>query len=131
MRVATRAGVFYALVVFLIGFIFGTVRVLLVLPRVGETVAVSLETPVMLAASWLVCRWCVDWLDVPDAIPARSIMGIVAFVVLMAAEFGLSVAAFGRSTAEYLASYTSLPGAIGLAAQLVFGTFPIAQVWRR
>ena len=131
MRVATRAGVFYALVVFLIGFIFGTVRVLLVLPRVGETVAVSLETPVMLAASWLVCRWCVDWLDVPGTIPARSVMGTVAFVVLMAAEFSLSVAMFGRSTAEHLASYTSLPGAIGLAAQLVFGTFPIAQVWRR
>jgi len=97
MGVATRAGAFYALVVFL-----------LVVPRVGETVAVGLETPVMLAASWLVCRWCVDWLGVPATIPARSAMGTVAFVVLMAAEFSLSVAVFGRSTAEHLASYSSL-----------------------
>jgi hypothetical protein len=29
------------------------------------------------------------------------------------------------------ASYASVPGAIGLAAQIVFATFPIVQVWRR
>jgi hypothetical protein len=58
MANASKAGALYALIVFLIGFILGTIRVLLIVPRLGETAAVMLETPVMLAASWFVCRWC-------------------------------------------------------------------------
>jgi hypothetical protein len=60
------------------------------------------------------------------SLPARS--GVTesaeAFVVL------LSVLVFGRSTAEHLASYVSVPGAIGLAAQIVFATFRVVQIWR-
>jgi uncharacterized membrane protein len=37
----TEAGALYAIIVFLIGFILGTIRVLLLLPRLGETTAVS------------------------------------------------------------------------------------------
>ena len=131
MGVATRAGKFYAIIVFLIGFIFGSIRVLLLAPRLGETGAVVLETQVMLAASWVVSRWCVDRRDVPRTVPARSVMGAVAFVVLASAEFGLSIFIFGRSTTEHVASYASVPGAIGLIAQIVFATFPVVQVWRR
>src|SRR4051794_12041687 len=43
--IATRAGVSYAAIIFSIGFIFGTIRVLLVAPGLGETAAVSLEAP--------------------------------------------------------------------------------------
>ena len=39
MTAATRAGVLYALIVFAIGFILGTIRVLLIVPRLGETAA--------------------------------------------------------------------------------------------
>jgi len=58
-------------------------------------------------------------------------MGVVAFVVLMAAEFGLTAVAFGRSPAEYLVSYGPMSGAIGLAAQVAFAVIPVVQVWRR
>ena len=67
---ATEAGALYAIIVFLIGFILGTIRVLLVAPRLGETTAVILEAPMMLAASWFVCRWCVDRLDVRRTVSA-------------------------------------------------------------
>jgi hypothetical protein len=83
---ATEAGALYAIIVFLIGFILGTIRVLLVAPRLGETTAVILEAPMMLAASWFVVRWCVDRLDVRRTIQARLLMGLVAFMVLMSAE---------------------------------------------
>src|SRR5215813_8001024 len=66
-----------------IGFIFGTIWVLLLVPRLGETTAVIIEAPIILAASWFVCRWCVDRLDVEPTVPARSLMGLVAFLVLM------------------------------------------------
>ena len=42
--------------------------------------------------------------------------------------FGL---VFGRSLAEQLAAFGSIAGAIGLAAQIVFGLFPVVQVCRR
>jgi hypothetical protein len=57
-------------------------------------------------------------------------MGLVAFLVLMLAEFGLGTV-LGRSLTEQLAAYGSLAGAIGLAAQMIFATFPALQVWRR
>ena len=60
MAATIRAEVAYGLIVFLIGFVFGSIRVLLLAPHLGETGAVSLETPIMLAASWFVWCWCVD-----------------------------------------------------------------------
>lgn len=75
MTTGVRAGTLYALTVFLIGFIFGTIRVLLVVPRLGETAAVILEAPVMLGASWFVCRWCVGRLVVPLRVGRTPIPG--------------------------------------------------------
>jgi len=84
----------------------------------------------ILAASWFVCRWWVDRLDVSRTVPARSLMGFVAFLMLMSVEVGLG-AVFGRSFVDQLATYGSLAGAIGLGAQLIFAMFPVIQVWRR
>jgi hypothetical protein len=128
---ASKAGALYALIVFMIGCTFGTVRMLLIAPHVGGTAATILETPIMLGASWLVCRWCVDRLDVSRRVGPRSLMGVVAFVVLMAEEFALGRLVFGRSMSQQLAAYGAAPGTIGLVAQIVFATFPVMQVWRR
>jgi hypothetical protein len=126
---ATEAGALYAIIVFLIGFIVGTIRVLLLAPRLGETTAVIVEAPIKLAASWFVCRWCVDRVNVRRTVPVGSLMGLVAFVVLMSAEVGLG-AVLGRSLGDQLAAYGSLAGGIGLAAQVIFAIFPVTQVWR-
>jgi hypothetical protein len=117
---ATEAGALYAIIVFLIGFILGTIRVLLVAPRLGETTAVIIEAPIMLAVSWF-------GLDVRRTVAARSLMGLVAFMVLMSAEVGLG-AVLGRSLADQLAAYKSPSGAIGLIAQVIFAMFPVIQV---
>lgn len=127
---ATKAGVLYAFIVFLIGFILGTIRVLLLVPHLGETTAVIIEAPIILVASWFVCRWCVKRLDVRQTVPARLLMGLVAFLVLLSVEVGMG-AVLGRSLEDQPAAYISPPGAIGLAAQMAFAIFPIIQVWRR
>ena len=57
-------------------------------------------------------------------------MGLVAFLVLLSAEMVLGTV-LSRSLADQLAKYGSPAGAIGLAAQVTFATFPIIQVWRR
>ena len=127
---ATKAGALYAIIVFLIGFVLGTIRVLVVAPRLGETIAVILEAPVILAASWFVCRWCVGRLSVRRTVPPRLLMGFVAFLVLMSAEVGLG-AVLGRSLVDQLAAYKSSPGAIGPGAQMIFAVFPVIQVLRQ
>jgi hypothetical protein len=101
---ATKAGALYAIMVFSIGFILGTIRVLLLAPRLGETTAVIIEAPIMLAASWFVCCWCVDRFDVRRTVPVRSLMGSVGFLVLMSAEIGLG-AVLGPSLGDQLARY--------------------------
>ena len=62
-------------------------------------------------------------------VPARSLMGLIAFLVLMWPEVGLA-AVLGRSLVDQRATYGSLAGAIGLGAQVIFAIFPVIQVWR-
>ena len=66
-------------------------------------------------------------LDVTRTVPARSLMGLVAFLVLISAEVGPGVV-LSRSFVDQLASSGSAAGAIGLAAQVVFATFPVTQI---
>lgn len=124
---SAQAGIAYAAVVFALGFAFGTVRVLLLVPRVGATLAVLMEAPLMLAASWWVSRRCTQYFSVEAAAAARIVMGAVAFTVLMTLELALALLVFARTPAEYLASFQSAAGAVGLAAQVCFATFPFAQ----
>ena len=57
-------------------------------------------------------------------------MGVVAFCVLMLAEFALGTLAFGNSLSDYLRTISSAPGAIGFAAQIAFASFPLFQLRR-
>jgi hypothetical protein len=121
------AGVAYAILVFFVGFLLGTVRVLLVAPRVGPAAAVLVELPVILAASCWISRRCVARFEISRAIAARLVMGVAAFLILMLAEVTLAALLLGRSVPEYLASLINLPGAIGLAAQVISAAFPLLQ----
>jgi hypothetical protein len=105
-----EAGVLYALLVFGAGFVLGTIRVLLVAPQLDENAAVLLETPIMLIASWYVCRWAVERLHVPRTVLVRSVMGIVGFAVLTLAELSLTTFVFGRSAPEQLQTYATAAG---------------------
>lgn len=127
MGTAVRAGAAYFAAVFVIGFGLGTFRVLVLAPTVGETAAGLIEMPFILTASWLVCAFLIRRLDVPVDIPARAIMGGLAFGLLMVAEFGLAVSVFGASPEDHFRSYLSLNGALGLAGQGLFGLFPLLQ----
>ena len=65
------AGLVYAALVFAVGFALGALRVTLIAPRLGETRAVLLEAPVMLAVSWMASNWNVARWQVPGDTVAR------------------------------------------------------------
>jgi hypothetical protein len=127
---AIAAGCTYALIMFMVGFVVGTLRLLVLAPHLGATWAVELEVPVMLIVSWYQSRWSARKLDVVEAWESRALMGFVAFVILMVAELGVSIWIFDQSLAAHFAAYGSAAGAIGLAAQLTVATFPLLQAIR-
>ena len=121
------AGAVYFLVLFLAGFALGTMRVLLVAPRLGEANAVLLELPLMLAASWLVCRYLVRRMGVAADLMPRLLMGLTGFALLMLAEIALGLFGFGRSLDMQLDALGQPAGLIGLAGQIAFGAIPLLQ----
>ena len=124
---AILAGSVYWGIVFTWAFALGVLRTAVVAPRFGETAAVLVETPFVLGASWLACRWTIRRLAVGPAAVERLAMGVTAFGLLMCVELGLSVLMFGRPATEWLASLGTVPGAIGLTAQIAFGLVPLIQ----
>ncbi len=72
---------------FAAGFAFGTVRVLLLVPRVGELSASLLELPIMLGISWFVC--IIARYQVRPRVTPRLTMGVVAFGLAGQVLFGL------------------------------------------
>lgn len=125
---SVRAGAVYFLAVFLAGFVLGTMRVLVLVPYMGEIAAVSLEIPLMLFISWVAAGRIISCLGVPALVMARLVMGGFAFVLLMLAEFGLSLWLFDRSLAAHLAHYSTWTGAVGLTAQVVFALIPVLRL---
>ena len=127
IRRATEAGLAYAAGVFAVGFMLGAIRILVVIPELGELAGLSLELPIMLAVSWLICRRTTAYFAVPAGVSARLVMGVVAFAGLMAAETTLSLFAFGRSLSEYLLRYREWASLLGLAGQIAFAAIPTIQ----
>lgn len=126
MNPAVAAGGRYFLAVFAIGFALGTLRTLVIAPRLGETTAVLIELPVMLVAAWIVCGWLLRRRPLPG-LRDRAVMGATAFALLMLAEAALSLLLFHRSLAEHLALYARTPHLLGLAGQVLFGLFPLVR----
>ncbi len=122
-----KAGAAYFVVVFAIGSGCGTLRTLVIAPHVGEVAAVLIELPAMLAASWLACAWVLNRFAVPARGRERLAIGAVAFLLLIAAEAALGVFALGRSLAAHVGTYRLTAVQVGLAAQLLFGLFPVIQ----
>lgn len=130
MSQAIRAGLLYFLAVFAIGFGLGTIRTLLVIPRLGAIAAVLIEVPVLLALAWLICGALLRSCAVPSGLLPRLAMGGTAFGVLLLAELVLAVALFGQSPTQHWASYRDPAAQIGLAAQILFAAFPVLRRMR-
>ena len=127
MSQAIRAGLLYFFAVFAIGFGLGTIRVLLVIPRLVAIAAVLIEVPVLLALAWLICGALLRRCAVPSGLLPRLAMGTTAFGVLMLAELVLAVVLLGQSPMQHWASYRDPAAQIGLAAQMLFAAFPLLR----
>jgi hypothetical protein len=114
----------YAAAAFAAGFVLGSLRVLLLAPALGEFAAVALELPVMLTISWVAFGVIAARLHLPHAIGTGLRIGIIAFVLLLLAEFVLGLTLFARAPAAILEGWLSASGLLGLAGQILFALIP-------
>jgi hypothetical protein len=124
------AGLAYFALVFALGFLLGTARTLFVrdAPSDGRLLGVLIELPVMLVASWFLCRTVIRRFAVAPAVAARAVMGGLAFVLLLLAELLAGALLFGRTPGEHFALYREASYALGLAAQIGFAVMPLVQM---
>jgi hypothetical protein len=127
MTAALKGGLGYFAIVYALGFLLGTIRVLVLVPRAGETASVLLEAPIILGASWITAGWCANRFAVPPTVVPRLAMGGVAFALLISGEIAVSTLAFERTWEGTIALYQAPAGIVGLAAQVVFALLPVAQ----
>lgn len=125
MRAALPAALAYFALVFATGFALGTVRVLWLLPRLGERWAELAELPVMLGASALAARWIVDRFRLVAA-EQRLATGLLAFVLLVGFELTVVLAMRGLTLVDYLASRDPVSGTAYVAALAIFAMLPLA-----
>ncbi|QKS29286.1 MAG: hypothetical protein FAZ92_00958 [Accumulibacter sp.] len=129
MLKASQAGCRYFAGVFAVGFLLGVPRTLVLVPRVGEVVAVLIELPVILGASWLICGRILQQASLWRV--AAVVMGASALALLLTAELSISMLLANRSLAAHLALYSETAHRLGLAGQLAFALFPVLQTMRR
>jgi hypothetical protein len=127
MTAALKGGVSYFAIIYALGFLLGTIRVLLLVPLTSETLAVLVETPIILGLSWIAAQWCANRFAVPGTAAPRLAMGGVALALLAAGEITVSTFIFGRTWQTTVAFYQTPPGIIGLAAQVVFALLPLTR----
>lgn len=120
---AVKAGLFYFLIVFAIGFALGTIRTLWLAPMIGPFPATLIELPIILTASWYISGWLIYRLRIAANDKDRLMMGAVAFGILMIAELLLGLA-FGRSLADQWSALQQPAGLAGFAGQALFGLMP-------
>jgi hypothetical protein len=132
IKTSMLAGMAYFALVFALGFVLGTARtfVLQAAPSHGRLLGVLIELPVMLSASWYVCRYLMRRFSVAPTMAARATMGGIAFLLLLMAEMLLGALLFGRTFGEQWALYREPSYALGLAAQMGFAVMPLMQARR-
>jgi len=117
-----RAVVYFGLV-FGVGFLLGTVRVLALVPNIGERWAELAEAPCMLVATYYAARFVVRKFPAPDA-AQYLVSGAAALVLLVLVEFSVVLGIRGLSIGEYFAQRDPVAGTVYVLLLAVFAAMP-------
>jgi hypothetical protein len=120
-----KAGLAYFALVFGAGFVLGALRVSILVPRFGERISELSEMPLMFAIIVIVARFVMRRFAVPFSIVARLGTGLLALILLLAAELLLAVILQERSLTDYVASRDPISGSVYLAMLVLFALMPV------
>ena len=122
-RVATAAALYFA-IVFGTGLVLGPIRVLWLEPRVGATIAVICEAPLLLAAIVLAARWVPRRRGLSGSAAALWGMELGALALQQIADYAVGIGLRGMAPADQLRGLATPAGAIYVALLLAFVAMP-------
>lgn len=111
-------------IVFAFGFALGAIRVLLLVPYLGEENSELLEVPFMIFVCYLSARYVVTLAGDRSTAPQMVVVGILALLYLLAVEFSAVLWLRELSVAEYLNSKYSVAGIAYVVSLVLYTTFP-------
>jgi len=127
-----KAAFLYFLAVFGAGFVLGSIRVLLLVPRIGVRVAELIEMPLMVLLTIVAARWIVLRFGSPSLRQRPLRMGFLALFLMVAAEISLGSLA-GATVPEYITARDPVSGPAYFAALVFFSLAPwliVRRTWR-
>lgn len=130
MRKVVLASLTYFGIVFAAGFLLGTVRVIFLVPELGERTAELIEMPIMIVVIYLAARFVIGRFAIIE-IPRLLAVGCLALLALLAIEFSLVLQVRGLTIEQYLAGRDPVAGTAYLVSLLLYATMPALIVLRR
>ncbi len=130
MRRILSTSLIYFGLVFGAGFALAPVRMVLLQPRVGERLAELLELPWMVLLSWLIASWLMRRRLMPYRRWQRLLVGALALLLMLLAEFWVVLFVRELSLAEYFAARDPVAGLGYYIALVLFAAMPV-RVARR
>ncbi len=115
-----RPALLYFALVLGTGFLLGTVRVLFLVPRIGERWAELAEMPIMAVVIFLAAGYVLRCYPEVRSHGRSLAVGFLALVLSLGAELGLAVALQDRTLADFIASRDKVSGSVYLALLVVF-----------
>lgn len=125
MTSVLRAGMLYFITVFSVGFVFGSVRVPFLVPRLGERYAELIELPFLLIAIVLFAHWIVQRYRFKGRSMSAAAAGIIAAILLILVEFSVVLALRGMSIDDYLGQRDRVAAAAYYGAVALYAVMPL------
>jgi hypothetical protein len=121
---ALKSGIIYFLLVFGAGFVLGTVRVLLIVPLIGDRAAELLEMPLMLLATVLAARWVTRRFPEPRTSAARLSIGGIALGLMLEGELAVGIGLRGMTPTEVFLNRDPVSGTAYYVSLVLFAVMP-------
>lgn len=125
-----RASFLYFALVMGAGFLLGSVRVLFVVPHLGERWAELAEMPIMAMVIFVAAGYILRRYPEVQTRGRVLVVGFTALALSVSAELVLAVVLQSQSLAEYLASRDKISGSVYLVMLVVFALMPRLRLAR-
>ena len=116
-------GLVYFALVFSVGFILGVIRVLWLVPQVGDRTAELFEAPLMLTAIYFSARFVTQRFEASRRV-AYFYSGLVALLLLLVVEFSVVLVLQGTTFREYFSERDPVAGVVYGVMLVIFAAMP-------
>lgn len=130
MQLILVYGTAYFAIIFGTGFLLGTLRVLLLVPALGERHAELAEMPLMLIAIYFSARFLVRKLSKITSTIGYLYAGIIALLLLLVFEFTVVLGLRDMSLQDYFSSRDPVSGTAYVVSLLIYMLMPYIMAMR-